>query len=142
MYLFELFDDEQPDVGDNDGLQQDILDVLTPLAAQKVPFVTVQQVIDKLREFDTGIHVDRAFVMNVLDPNKMKLVQKIEGDKIFLNVGGAADRKLDNNDQEQEQQLLKRNAQTQAKKAVTGTEKSSQAATQQAKKSVNDGGPF
>ena len=80
MYLFELFDD-RPLV---DSLRSAAVNILTPLLANKVPFVTVQSMIDSLRDLRPGILVDRALIMNILDPAKIKSISKIQGDRIYL----------------------------------------------------------
>ena len=82
MNLFELFQTDKLSVSDR--LQQTAIDFLTPLVAHRVPFVTVQQVVDELRDAGPGILVDRALVMSILDPEKIKVVQSIEGDRIIV----------------------------------------------------------
>ncbi len=126
MLLFELFQD--PPLEMNSEMRNMILDVLTPLVAQKVPFVTVDQIIDKLREFRTGIAIDRGFIMNILDPENVKVVQKIEGDRIYLNIGGAPNRAVDNHDAEKEQEQMHKQATAQAQKNVTNEPKTQQQA--------------
>lgn len=81
MRLDELFDSGATL---QDQMQQAVQDMLTPLIAMKAPFVTVQQVIERLRDENTGLAVDRATVMQMLDPAKVSAVKSIEGDKVFL----------------------------------------------------------
>ena len=81
MRLDELFDSG---TSIKSGLQQATIDILTPLLANKVPFVTIQSVIDNLRASRPGIVIDRALIMNILDPNQIQSISKIEGDRIYL----------------------------------------------------------
>ena len=82
MLLCEIFDDNLNITND---IRQYVMDVLTPMVAAHVPFVTVQQVIDELRDMRTGVSIDRGLIMNILDPNKIKIIKKIEGDNIYFN---------------------------------------------------------
>jgi hypothetical protein len=85
MLLREMF--EQADGGGVvQGLRDSILDMLMPLAAQGVPYVTVQAIVDKMKELDSGVSVDRALVMHVLDPQDVKMVSKIEGDRVYFGL--------------------------------------------------------
>src|SRR3954465_7428050 len=103
MKLLELFQSPPLDMGQD--MANMLQDILTPLAAQKVPFVTVQQIIDKLRDFRTGITIDRGMLLNLLDPEKVKIIFKIEGDRIYLNLGNESegDRKNDETEQRDQQ---------------------------------------
>lgn len=89
MKLFELF--EQTPKGEEEGgvvreLRNDILDMLTPLAANGVPYVTIQAIIDKMAEERSGVAIDRALVMHVLDPADVKMITKIEGDRVYFSL--------------------------------------------------------
>jgi hypothetical protein len=97
MRLFELFAmDEDDNSGDmQTSLRNDAIDMLMPLAAQGVPFVTVQAVQQKLGQNGSGIDIDRNMIMTLLDPNEVKLVTKIEGDKIYFQIPDADSRKVD-----------------------------------------------
>lgn len=119
MKLFELF--AEPPLEINDEMQNMLLDVLTPLVAQKVPFVTVQQIIDKMRDFRTGVALDRGLILSILDPRKVKAVQKIEGDRIYLNTGGAPDQANSENDADKQQDQIHKAATDQAQKAASDT---------------------
>ncbi|RYD49552.1 MAG: hypothetical protein EOP83_25010 [Verrucomicrobiaceae bacterium] len=89
MLLLELFDNTPG--GDEEGgvvreLRNDILDMLTPLAANGVPFITIQAIIDKMSEQRSGVAIDRALVMHVLDPADVKMINKIEGDRVYFSL--------------------------------------------------------
>lgn len=90
MRLFELFNDEH-EMTIQQQLTQTALDFITPLLANNVPFITVQSVIDALRQSRPGILVDRSFVFDLLDPDTVKAVSKIEGDRIYLQSPGTDD---------------------------------------------------
>lgn len=116
MRLFELFMDQ---TNVKDTLRQDILDILTPLVANKVHFVTVQQIIDKMRDMKSGMVIDRALVMNLLDPDSVKVIKKIEGDRIYLALPEPNERKVNDHEKEKEQHHIKDKAAKQAKKEVS-----------------------
>lgn len=82
MNILEIFEDEVLDV--RERLKQNALDIITPFVANNVPFITVQQVIDTLRNSRPGVFIDRGLIMNILEPTSIKLISKIEGDKIYL----------------------------------------------------------
>jgi hypothetical protein len=119
MNLFELFD--QSSSGDDlvKSLRDTMIDSLVGLAAHGVPYVTVQNVIDKLKATDPGIEVDRPLVMHILDPQEVKLVTKIEGDRIYFSLPDQNDRKVDDNQKEKDKAHVASQAQDQAKKAVS-----------------------
>lgn len=118
MRLMELFDDEPSDLIGR--LRADIMDILLPLAANGVPHVTIQQVMDKLHEQPLGVVIDRALVTQVLDPEQVKLVDKIEGDRIhFKQPDDGEVRKVDADEQEKEKARLSAKARKQAKKEIT-----------------------
>ncbi len=122
MKLFELFDDGPLEVSKT--IQQDLLDILTPLVARGVGEVTVPEIEQRLQRMRPGIRVTRKLVMNVIDPNSVKLISKVEGDRVVLNTENAPDRALTKDDAEREQQRMQDRASKQAKtelkkKAVT-----------------------
>ena len=67
-----------------DQLRQAALDIITPFVGQDLPFITVQQVMDALRRRDLGIMIDRGLILDVLNPDEVKAVDKIQGDHIIL----------------------------------------------------------
>lgn len=81
MRLCEFF-------GETDSLTDDmrssILDILTPLASKGREFVSLSAVTKKLEELHPGISIDRDIAMQVLDPMEVKIITKIEGDKVYL----------------------------------------------------------
>jgi hypothetical protein len=124
MILLELFDANDPQLDDGQDLRKDLkndaIDILMPFAAHGVPFVTVQNVIDKLGEAKSGLVIDRALVMDILNPEEVKIVKKIEGDKIWLTIPEPVDgqREVTQQKQEQDKQKTINMAQQQAKKQV------------------------
>ncbi len=117
MKLFELFDDGPLDVmGD---IKDSLLDILTPMVASKVPFVTVHHIVDKLRQMKTGIAINRNLVMTILDPNKIKMVDRIEGDRVYLRNDDAPENSLTQDDKEKDQDHVQDLAQKQAQKSMT-----------------------
>ena len=120
MRLNELFDNNNPQMSIANRLKQAALDIITPLLAHRVPFITVQNVIDELRDTRSGIVVDRSLVMKLLNPMKVKAVSKIEGDRIYLSPpdeGPAAQNSKD--EAENNIQNVKDKAIKQAKSRVT-----------------------
>ena len=80
MLLLELFDNGEM----TEQLRQAALDYLTPFMSQKVPFVTIKQMIDALHNSQFGLVINRAMIMDLLNPEQVQAVDKIEGDRIFL----------------------------------------------------------
>jgi hypothetical protein len=116
MLLFELFDDGPLDVSED--IKQSLMDILMPMVAQKVPFVTIQQVIDKLRQLRTGLIIDRNLVMTLLDPDQIKLISRIEGDRIYLSDPSSPDRSLTKDDEEKDRDHVNDMATKQAQKQM------------------------
>ena len=102
----------------NRGLSGKILDILTPIASTGVEYISMDQLIDKIKHMPTGLKIDREFVLDVLDPNKFSMIQKIEGDKVFLNLPQEIIRKVSDPQKEQESDKIKDTATQQAQKAV------------------------
>jgi hypothetical protein len=118
MLLFELFNQTSEPLTIKSRLQQMAIDFLTPLVAHKVPFITVQQMVDELRQMRPGILVDRSFIMSILDPNVVKAVKSIEGDNINLQQPDSIERAVDSDDAEKEVDKIKDMAKEKAKKDV------------------------
>lgn len=82
MLLFELFED--------DSIQEEIrnllLDILTPMVSSQVPFVSIDSIIDKLNDYKFGIVIDKNLVMTVLNPNDNKIIDRIDGDKVYFSI--------------------------------------------------------
>ncbi len=102
----------------NRGLSGKILDILTPIASTGVEFISMDQLINKIKHMPTGLKIDREFIMDVLDPNKFSLIQKIEGDKVFLNLPDEVLRKVADPQKEKEADKIAATATQQARKAV------------------------
>lgn len=79
MRLFELYADHVDVVTD---LRAAIMDVLIPIAASGVPYVGMDQVIQKLESVRSGVRITRDVVMDLLDPSKTPLVKSVNGDRI------------------------------------------------------------
>lgn len=100
-------------------MRQDALDVITPFLAQNVPFITVNTIIDGLRNFDLGIMIDRSLVMQLLDPDVIKGIDRIEGDRVYLtNPNNADNNEFSEDDAEKQAEQVNDMAQNQAKKQV------------------------
>lgn len=100
MRLFELFDDGPLDV--TSEIKETLMDVLTPMVAADVPFVTIKQIIDKLRQLRTGLVIDRNLIMSVLDPDQIKIIDRIEGDRVYLSNPNSPNRSLKKSEEEKE----------------------------------------
>jgi hypothetical protein len=102
-----------------DPVRDAVIDILTPLASNGVQFVTVQQIMDQLSAADTGVAIDRALLMTILNPDQVKIVKSIEGDRINLNTGNnGSQRAVTQKQQKTEQDKIKSTAADQAKKNI------------------------
>lgn len=118
MKLFELFDENiEHDLVAR--LREDMIDILMPLAAHGVPYIKIDNVIDRLREMRPGIEIDRPLIMTVLDPNDVKMVTKIEGDRVYFTIPAPSERAVDDQQKERDKERVSKKAQAQAKKAVS-----------------------
>jgi pyridoxine 5'-phosphate synthase PdxJ len=108
---------------DNDAMdpvRNAVIDILTPLVSNGVQVVSVQQILDKLKDSDTGIAIDRSLLMQILDPDQVKIVKSIEGDRINLNTGNdGSQRAVTQKQQQSEQDKIKNTAADQAKKNIS-----------------------
>lgn len=112
MILLELFGGDVMT-----QMRQNALDVITPFLAQNVPFITVNQIIDGLKNNNAmGIVIDRSLVMELLDPDQIKAVDRIEGNRIYLTQPDDTTRKVDAEDKEKDQETVQTMAQNQATK--------------------------
>lgn len=120
MRLLELFGGTPPDILDE--LRANVLDILTALVARGVTEVTVKEVEDDLKKLDIGIRVSRSLVMDILNPNDLKIVKSIEGDTIVLNspkkVGSEEESAKREEDAKREEEKRKKEASKQAKKEL------------------------
>jgi hypothetical protein len=120
MRLNELFSDPPAKKHTvTDRLRDMAIDFLTPLVAHKVPFITVQQIVDELRRRRPGILVDRALVMSLLDPETIKSVKDIDGDRINLQQPESIEHAVDDDGAQAEVDKIKDMAKSKAQKDVT-----------------------
>lgn len=118
MRLDELFDDGEKTMVDQ--LRNQVMDYITPLAAKDVDFIPMQDVQDILRQARTGLVIDRGIVMRILEPNECKLVDRIEGDKIYLSLPVDEISARSQEDEEKEAENIQSKAMDVAKKAIGG----------------------
>jgi len=114
MLLCELFDPGEM----TQRLRQAALDYLTPFLSQNVPFVTIDQVIDALRHDEFGIIINRPMLMDLLNPDEVEAVEKIEGDRIFLSQPDAAVKDAEADEEQKDQEHVSDMAVDQAKKSL------------------------
>lgn len=116
MLLRELFDNGGQMMG---RMRQAVLDAITPLVSQDVPFITVNQVIDTLKNKNFGVSLDRGLIMQLLNPDEVKSVSKIEGDRIYFDQPEDATRDVDQADEEKDKEHVEDMAQKQAKSDIS-----------------------
>ena len=117
--LLREFLDKDHDEGMLSSLRQQVMDYLTPLVAHDVDSVSVQSIVDELTDFRSGLEIDRALVMQIMNPETMKLVKRIDGDTIYLNIVAAMQPNAETQDQkERDAQTISNKAVTQAKKEL------------------------
>jgi hypothetical protein len=119
MRYYELFEDLDSD-SIMDQVRSAVVDILTPLASNGVQYVTVQQLLDELKNSGTGVDIDRSMLMQILDPDTVKLISSIEGDRVTLNNGNGdgSERAVPQKQKQREQDDIKKTAATQAKKSI------------------------
>lgn len=113
MHLFELFDDPN---SLTHSLRQAALDMLTPMAAHKVPFVTVQQVGEELARQHSGLVINRGLIIDILNPDEVKIIKKIEGDRIYLSIPAEDEHRSTKDDAEKQKEKVSKTAASQAMK--------------------------
>lgn len=87
MLLHEFFDRHIDNtVNVRDDVRNYLLDILTPLASSGVPFVSIEGLLQKLEGLDLGIFIDKDLIMDVLDPEEVKIIQKVDGEKVYFDV--------------------------------------------------------
>lgn len=120
MFLTELFD--QPTFNIEETLRSSVENVLIPLVAQGVPYTTVDAIIDNLSDSgikSMGLRIDRALVMQLLDPDKTSIVKKVEGDRVYLTLPTPDVTAKSERDEEQDIKHVQNTATAQAKKNIT-----------------------
>lgn len=136
MLLREIFEDDapappgQPDAGDQptlghggemtEKLRQAALDYLTPLMGAGWPFVTTEQVAQALHHQNFGIVVTPATVMQLLNPNDVPAVSRIEGNRIYFKDAEEEqpDQEEKQKDEQKDRQQVQNMAQQQAQNSV------------------------
>lgn len=116
MYLFELFGGDEGSMLDRLRIQ--VMDYLTPLAARHVEYIPIQHVADILVDARTGLIIDRGLIMQILDPNTCKLVNKIEGDKVYLTLPQEEISAKTRDDKERDREAIRKKAAAVAKKEI------------------------
>jgi hypothetical protein len=84
MLLYELF--EEAEDGMIAQLRQHVMDHVLPMVAHDVESVPIQDIQDKLTNLKTGLSIDRAIVQQILDPTKIKMIKKVEGDLVYFET--------------------------------------------------------
>lgn len=84
MFLYELFESE--DGGMIAQLRQYVMDYVLPMVSHDVDSVPIQDIEDKLVSMKTGLAINRSLVQQVLDPTKLQMIKKVEGDRVYFNV--------------------------------------------------------
>lgn len=116
MRLFEIFQEDPLDV--QDQIKGTLLDILTPMVASHVPFVTLDAIIEKMADFRMGVAIDKNLIMTLLNPDEVNLIDRIEGDEIYLNLGIPNERALAQDDVEKDKAHVSKMAGDQAAKAM------------------------
>lgn len=80
MKLIEFFEDSVMS-----EMRTTVMDVLTPLAARGVESVSLPALMMKLEDINPGIVMDRDIAMRILDPSAIRLISKVEGDRVYLD---------------------------------------------------------
>ena len=101
-----------------DALRERLMDYFIPLVVRKVAYVSMSDIEEALNSYKTGFTIDRSFIMELIDPDHMKVVKKIEGDKIYLDVIQAANSESSAEEKEKEEEKIKSTAAKQAKKEI------------------------
>ncbi len=117
MFLAELFQQEPLNI--EERLRTAIEGVLIPLVAQGVPFTTVDAIIDDLSGSNVdsmGLRIDRALVMQILDPEQTSIVKSIEGDRVNLTLPTPDIEAKTEMDAEKDADKIKQTATNQAQK--------------------------
>lgn len=99
-------------------MRQQLMDYLTPLMAHEVAFVTINDIANTLHNLRTGLEVDRALIMELIDPDQMPIVKRIEGDKVYLDTVEAAQSDSSEEEQAKAEEKVKGIAVKQAKKEI------------------------
>lgn len=116
--------DEKHDSGSvMNGLRNTVMAMLTPLAANGVPYVTLQQLIDKLSQEGSGVTIDRNLLYTLIDPDKLRLVKSVEGDRVYLQLPTSANSDKEKNRKEDEIKKKEQQQRTTEKQSMQQTAK-------------------
>ena len=102
-----------------DTMRQQLLDYLTPLVAHEVDFVSIHDIANTLNNLRTGMEIDRALIMELIDPDELKIVKRIEGDKVYLDTVQAAQSNASADEKAKDEEKVKSKATDQAKKEIS-----------------------
>jgi hypothetical protein len=117
MRLYELF--EEAEDGMIAQLRQHVMDHVLPMISHDVESVPIQDIQDKLTNMKTGLVIDRALVQQILDPTKLQMIKKVEGDRVYFNIKPEVDVPTANAaEQERRQDRLKGKATDEAKAKI------------------------
>ncbi len=101
-----------------EDMRQFVMDYLTPLVAHNVESCTLQDIQTALRDSRTGLTIDRGLLMQLLDPSRVKLIKKIEGDTVYLDTVEAINSVADPDNKEKAAEKLRNKAAKQATKEI------------------------
>lgn len=119
MRLSDLFESDDS-MSFMDSIRNAVIDMLTPLVANRQPFVTFQEIVDELKPLRLGLDIDRMTLMNVLDPNNIPCIKRIDGDKIYLSLTIPDEHKASASEEQKDQDHMAAAATSQAKKSMEG----------------------
>lgn len=104
--------------GADQSLANRILDLLTPIASNGITSIDMDQLIAKVARIPTGLKVDREMITSILDPNKFPLIDKIEGNTIYLSKAPDSTREVNDDQAETEANKIENTAAAQAVKNI------------------------
>ncbi len=116
MFLKELFDNSELKMINH--LRSEVMDYLTPLAAQNVEALDISEIQKMLQKRKTGIVIDRMIIMQLIDPDTMGMVKKIEGNKVFLKYPIQKLSSKTERDEEKDKKKIAKKASDKAKKNI------------------------
>lgn len=100
-------------------MRQQLMDYLTPLMAHDVAYVSIQDIANTLVNLRTGLEINRALIMELIDPDDMPIVKRIDGDKVYLDTIKAANADISKEEQARAEEKVKDKATKQAKKEIS-----------------------
>lgn len=97
MKLFELFEPRRNSMARE--LKNAILDILTPLSSHGAKEVSLQRIVDDLRQLDFGIELTPETLKDYIDPDHISFVTGVDDTTVYMN-GAAAPEQSDMGDGE------------------------------------------